>query len=141
MRRHNSQGHHLWQLAIGNVCTKLFSIVPGPVLALMAHSRFTFIVLTWSAPQEPNGIIISYEVTYRVNDGSSITTNTTNLSTTFIISSLTPQTRVSGISVSAYTSIGHGEMTSLPDLKTLSIPGELIFQYSKVSKYFFQPPS
>ena len=64
--------------------------------------------LTWSAPQEPNGVIISYEVTYRVTGSNLITTNTTDLSTTFSISSLTPQTTVSNISVSAYTSAGQG---------------------------------
>ena len=98
----------------------LFShVAPGPVSALMAQPMSTSIVLTWSAPQEPNGVIISYEVTYRVNDGDPVTTNTTSdLSTTFTIPSLTLHTRVSNISVSAYTSIGRGEAVHLPDLMT-----------------------
>ena len=66
-------------------------------------------MLIWSAPQEPNGVIISYEVTYRVSDGNLVTTNTTDLSTTFTIPSLTPGTNVTEISVSAYTSVGRGD--------------------------------
>ena len=92
----------------------------------MAQPMSTSIVLTWSAPQEPNGVIISYEITYRVNDGDPVTTNTTDLSTTFTIPSLTPQTRVSNISVSAYTSIGRGEAAHLHDQMTLDLPGECI---------------
>ena len=91
---------------------------PGAVSNLMGEPKFTSIVLTWSAPQEPNGVIISYEVTYRVNDGNPVTTNTTALSTTFTISSLTPGTRVSNISVSAYTSVGRGEAAHLHNLTT-----------------------
>ena len=70
----------------------------------------------WSAPQEPNGVIISYEVTYRVSDGNLVTTNTTDLSTTFTISSLTPGTNVTEISVSAYTSVGRGPAVMIPHL-------------------------
>jgi hypothetical protein len=94
-----------------------FSTAPGPVSALMAKLGFTSIVLTWNAPREPNGVIISYEVTYRVNDSNPVTTNTTDLSTTFTIPSLTPRTGVSDILVSAYTSIGLGEAT-LPSIVT-----------------------
>ena len=75
----------------------------------MGQPKFTSIVLTWSAPQEPNGVIISYEVTYRVSDGNLVTTNTTDLSTTFTIPSLTPGTTVTDISVSAYTRVGRGD--------------------------------
>ena len=93
--------------------------VPGPVSDLNALPKFTSIDLTWSAPQEPNGVIISYEVTYRVTGSNLVTTNTTDLSTPFSISSLTPQTTVSDISVSAYTSIGRGE-AAIPGQKTLA---------------------
>ena len=96
--------------------------VPGPVSDLTALPKFTSIDLTWSAPQEPNGVIISYEVT-----GSNlVTTNTTHLSTTFRISSLTPQTTVSDITVSAYTSIGRGEATTIADQATLEEPREFL---------------
>ena len=88
--------------------------------------KFTSIDLTWSAPQEPNGVIISYEVTYRVTGNNVVTTNTTDLSTTFSISSLTPQTTVSDISVSAYTSIGPGEAATIADQTTLEEPREFL---------------
>ena len=93
--------------------------VPSPVSDLTAHPKFTSIDLTWSAPQEPNGVIISYEVTYRVTGSNINTTNTTDLGATFSISSLTPQTTVSNISVSAYTSIGPGEAATIADQTTL----------------------
>ena len=82
-------------------------LVPGVVSDLTGLPKFTSIVLTWSAPQEPNGVIISYEVTYRVSDGNLVTTNTIDLR--FTIPSLTPGTNVTEISVSAYTSVGRGD--------------------------------
>ena len=90
--------------------------VPGPVSNLTANPTLTSIDLTWSAPEEPNGVIINYEVTYRVTGSNLNTTNTTDLSTTFSISSLTT---VSNISVSAYTSIGPGEAATIADQITL----------------------
>ena len=93
-------------------------VVPGVVSDLAGLPKFTSIVLTWSAPQEPNGVIISYEVTYRVSDGNLVTTNTTDLR--FTIPSLTPGTNVTEISVSAYTSVGRGDPVHIPHLMTLS---------------------
>ena len=86
---------------------------------------FTSIDITWDRPQEPNGIILSYEITYRVNDSTSIIMSTTNPNdtVTFTIPSLTPGTRVS-VSVSAYTSVGRGPPASLTNLVTL---GEFIY--------------
>ena len=55
-----------------------------------------------------------------------VTTNTTDLSTTFSISSLTSQTTVSDISVSAYTSIGRGEAATLADQTILEEPREFL---------------
>ena len=94
-------------------------IAPGPVSNLAGTPKFTSIVFTWSPPQEPNGVIISYEVTYTVN--YTVRVNTSDLSTTFTIPSLTPQTRVSAITVTAYTRIGQGEPANLPDHNTLEI--------------------
>ena len=103
--------------------------VPGPASDLTALPKFTSIDLTWSAPQEPNGVIISYEVAYRVTGSNLVTTNTctTDLSTTFSISSLTPQTTVSDISVSAYTSIGRGEAAIIADQTTREEPRECLY--------------
>ena len=89
---------------------------------LAGTPKFTSIVLTWSPPQEPNGVIISYEVTYTINGNNAVRVNTSDLSTTtFTIPSLTPQTRVSDITVTAYTRIGQGEPANLPDQTTLEL--------------------
>ena len=88
---------------------------------LAGTPKFTSIVLTWSPPQEPNGVIISYEVTYKINCNNTVRVNTSDLRTTFTISSSTPQIRVSAITVSAYTRIGEGEPANLPDQTTLEL--------------------
>ena len=99
--------------------------VPGVVSDLTGQPKFTSIVLTWSAPQEPNGVIISYEVTYRVSDGNLVTANTTDLR--FTIPSLTPGTNVTEISVSAYTRVGRGEPKQIPYLLTTTMPRRFMF--------------
>ena len=101
-----------------------YDAVPGVVSNLTGQSNFTSIVLTWSAPQEPNGVMISYEVTYRVSDGNLVTTNTTDFR--FTISSLTPGTNVTEISVSAYTSVRRGDPVQIPHLVILASPCEYI---------------
>ena len=88
---------------------------------LAGTPKFTSIVLTWSPPQEPNGVIISYEVTYTVNGNNTVRVNTSDMSTTFTIPSLTPQTRVPAITVTAFTRIGRGEPDNLPDQNTLEL--------------------
>ncbi len=100
---------------------KFIFIVPGAVSNLAAESRFTSIVLTWSPPHEPNGVIIAYEVTYRVNDTNSATINTTDISTTHTLE-LCLNTRVSGISVRAYTSVGPGNVAVHHDVSTPQQP-------------------
>ena len=92
--------------------------MPGPVANLSALPRVRSVDLTWSEPEEPNGVIISYEVTYRVNGSNLVTTNTTELS--FSISPLSPLTTVFNISVSAYTSIGRGEAVVTDSVTTIS---------------------
>ena len=105
------------------LCMKMLCfIVPGVVSNLTGQPKFTSIVLTWSAPQEPNGVITGYEVTYRVSDGDLVMNSTTDLR--FTISSLTPGTHVTEISVSAYTSVGGGEPVLIPDIVTLNAPRE-----------------
>ena len=95
---------------------------------LSGTPKFTSIVLTWSPPQEHNGVIISYEVTYTVNGNNTVRVNTSDLSTTFTIPSLTPQTRVSDITVTAYTRIGQGEPANLQNQTTFAAPGESVYQ-------------
>ena len=83
----------------------------------MAEAMFNSIVLTWSVPEEPNGVILSYQVTYTVDDSAPVSTSTTASSTTFTIS-LPPLTSVSNISVTAYTRVGEGEPATLNDTLT-----------------------
>ena len=90
--------------------TTLFLLVPGAVVNLSVEFGPTSTLLTWSAPQEPNGVLISYEVTYRVSDGDLVTTNTTDLTTSFTIPVAADVTE---ISVSAYTSVGPGPAASV----------------------------
>ena len=88
-----------------------------------ASPEVTSVVLTWSVPQEPNGIIIAYEVTYSIDGGAITVVNSTNGGTTTLtIPSLPPNTNISSISVSAYTSIGRGESVSHDDVVTPAIP-------------------
>ena len=98
-------------------------LVPGTVSKIMVNTLFHSVVMTWSAPQEPNGVIISYQVNYRV-DGSDIVTVSVT-STTFTIRELVPGTNVTQISVSAYTSVGQGPSTQHEDVMTLDSPREL----------------
>ncbi len=93
------------------------------VSSFLVTPSFTTVVLSWGPPEEPNGVIIGYEVTYRVNERT-ITTNTTQSSTTFTISSLAPGTEVSGISVAAYTLAGRGETTGVYNVSTYAKPCE-----------------
>ena len=88
---------------------------------LTAGTEFTSVVLTWSVPQEPNGVITAYEVTYSI-DGAVVVDTSTDVTTTFTIPSLPPSTNISNISVSAYTSIGRGKSVSHGDVVTLAVP-------------------
>ena len=79
-----------------NVCITVFYVIhssaSGPVSNLLGMPTLTTVVLTWSPPQQHNGIIISYTVTYRVNESAPVTRNTGDPDTTFTITSLFPQT-------------------------------------------------
>ena len=97
-------------------------LAPGIISRITADSYFDYVTFTWSAP-EPNGVIISYQVTYRVDGSEIVTVNVT--STTFTIRELVPGTNVTQISVSAYTSVGQGPSTQHEDVKTLDSPCEL----------------
>ena len=99
---------------------------------LTGTPKFTSIVLTWSPPQEPNGVIISYEVNYTVNGNNTVRVSTSGLSITFIIPSLTPQIKVPDITVTAFTRIGRGEPANLPDQTTFEAPGESIYHNHQI---------
>ena len=101
----------------------LLYIVPGPVSNLRSKLKFTSIEITWDPPQIPNGIISHYEVIYTINNSAPVTNDTSDMNAAFIIVALNPDTRVS-ILVSAYTSVGQGEIAHLNYLTTLSKPCE-----------------
>ena len=91
----------------------MFNLTAGP--------KFISVIVEWEPPQEPNGNIIAYEVTYRVGS-TRITVNTTDLNTWLEISDVPTQTTVSEITVTAYTSVGRGEESTHPDVVTLAQP-------------------
>ena len=73
--------------------------------------------LAWDPPAEPNGVIITYQVTYRLNNSRLVRVNATEFNiTSFNITSLPAFTRVSNISVSAYTGAGLGVSAYLEDI-------------------------
>lgn len=92
------------------------SPVPGNVSNLMAEPSPTSIYLAWCPPRYPNGVIIAYEVSYTVNNSSTIT-NTTR---TMLVIVLPLNTYVSDISVRAYTNVGPGNATMHHDVSTLN---------------------
>ena len=111
-------------LSKARVSEFLSTPAPGAVTPLMAIPTLTSIKLRWTSPEEPNGIIIGYDVTFSINGNNNSNTSSV-LSTTFTIPSLTPGTTVSQISVTAYTSIGPGVPTTLEDTTTLLEPRKL----------------
>ena len=100
--------------------------MPGVVTNFMAEPVITSVLLTWSPPQEPNGVIIVYEVTYRINSSDLVVVNTTDMAFTL---SLTLSTEVSDISVRAYTSVGPGDDSLHFNVSTPKIPNPREFQY------------
>ena len=78
---------------------------PGPVQFLSATAGVTSILVTWSAPEKPNGDIIAYEVEY-YRKGMQEMINTTN--TSIVLSQLKPST-LYNISVRAYTIVWYGD--------------------------------
>ncbi|KAF5893565.1 phosphatidylinositol phosphatase PTPRQ isoform X3, partial [Clarias magur] len=89
--------------------------------------------ITWSPPDKPNGIIVSYEVTYS-NATFSYTLNSTVPRVT--LHHLKPYT-LYNVSAQGYTRLGHGDQTS-PTLRMLSgedVPGSSPygFAYESIS--------
>jgi hypothetical protein len=90
------------------------------VSGLTAQPQFTFVQITWSAPAEPNGVIIYYEISYRVGDDIDNTMDTSGLTTSYRISQLNPRTTVPEVIVSAYNKAGKGETSTLFGISTLA---------------------
>ena len=98
-------------------------VAPGPVFNLTAGPKFISVILEWGIPQEPNGEIIVYEVTYRVGNANRVTRNTTDSEDTQVeITDVSTNTTVSEIIVTAYTSVGRGEESTHPDVVTPITP-------------------
>ena len=97
--------------------------VPGTPVDLFANEiNSTAIVVSWSEPNETNGIITLYEILYSVGNMSSLDTSvfvdvTTNTSYQVIIGGLDPFPMYS-VAVRAYTSIGAGELTDIFSILT-----------------------
>ena len=107
----------------------IYPLVPGLVSNLIINVTLTSVNLFWSPPEQHNGILTHYEVTYRVYSSNEvINVSIKDLSTTFTIQSITPGTEVVDISVSAYTSAGQGPQVMGPNVVTLTRPRELIFR-------------
>ena len=87
--------------------------------SLTGHAELTSVILMWTAPVKPNGIITSYKVAYTLDGEMFEFENVTNMNTTFIIEPLLPNTTVFEISVSAYTIIGSGKPAKILSISTL----------------------
>ena len=75
--------------------------------------KFTSVVFSWSPPQEPNGVIIAYVVSYRSdNQDHSISVD----AIVFTSPALLPNTQISNISVRAFTNRGPGASTMWPNV-------------------------
>ncbi len=87
----------------------------------MVEAKYFSILLTWSAPESLNGILMHYNIQYSVN-GTRPTHATTDL--IFSISNLTPNMTVHNITVSATTGGGQGPLAHIKGIRTLHAPGE-----------------
>ena len=67
---------------------------------------FTSVLVTWSPPQEPNGVITMYELTYRLFERCPVSENITNRFNYTIFAEA--NSRITGIRMRAYTSVGPG---------------------------------
>lgn len=74
---------------------------------------FTSVTITWGFPEEPNGIITVYRVSYVVNGQREIR-RLTNVSQKFTTPQFRPSTNVSNITVAAHTIIGAGPAATHP---------------------------
>ena len=100
--------------------------MPGAVVDLMAELMLTSVLLKWSPPQEPNGVIIAYEVTYRISSScDQLVVNTTDVATSLTIN-LDVSAEVSNVSVRAYTRVGPGKPShfSVPTRERVAAPRE-----------------
>ena len=81
----------------------------------MAYNSLSQIIISWTPPLRPNGVIIAYEVSYRPTDSSDPETrlNTTDLETSFTTQSDLEEGTEFIFSVRAYTRVGPGNISSI----------------------------
>ena len=91
------------------------------VASFSAKEKVIPVVFSWDPPEEPNGIITGYELTYTVN-GSASVTNHIDASTTMFRLELDLSTNVTDISVRAFTRIGGGPAANAGDVAIPSAP-------------------
>ena len=80
--------------------------VPGPVSGLSATTAVTQLIVSWSPPSVPNGVIIVYEL---LLSGKGTLNSTVNSTTTALTLRDLPPNTMFTFSVRAYTIIGPGE--------------------------------
>ena len=101
-------------------------VVPGVVSNFLAEIQFTSVVFNWGpvVPEERNGIIIAYELTYTVNGSNIMMVNFTDVNNiTFTVTrKLDINTNVSDISVRAYTSAGPGNAATTSNILIPATP-------------------
>ena len=90
------------------------STAPRSLTADTIQSRF--VILSWMAPDTPNGIIIQYEVQYSVNSTTSLVNVTGTLVGT--VEGLSPGT-IYTLQIRAYTRVGAGPFSSVITVMTL----------------------
>lgn len=99
-----------------------FPVAPSPVQGLDASTSITLVVVTWELPDEPNGIIRSYFVSYKAGLDPRVEVNV-GLNKSFTISNLSPRTWVD-VEVVAVNGAGPGKGATLQNIVTEDPPRE-----------------
>lgn len=76
----------------------------------------TSFTIRWSPPQQSNGIILFYTVTYCCKENRTVSLNTTN--TIITLSNLQQSTQYT-VQIMAWTSIGSGPLSESQSFKTV----------------------
>ena len=99
---------------------------PGPVVITSSPPSFFKISITWDPPEIRNGIIITYEVSYRPSSAPQIITtmNTTDLETSFTTESRLALGTAYIFTVTAFTGAGRGENVTA-SISTLARPRKI----------------
>ena len=88
---------------------------------LIIEGSFTSIRFSWRIPEESNGIILHYGVSYRV-DGSSRVEKNVYLNRTFAVSDLKPMTKIREFAVFAVNSAGPSKEYQVENIVTAQLP-------------------